>query len=96
MLKEYFRKNASLYQYFYSTLFPKDFCRVDDYVVKSKLAFEVAHAGYKIQKESLHFLQSQPPTEVIEEQNKIVDEAAMVEVLETALSKSTTVQKSKK
>ena len=67
MLKEYFRKNVSLYQYFYSTLFPKDFCRVDDYVVKSKLAFEVAHAGYKIQKESLHFLQSQPPTEVIEE-----------------------------
>ena len=46
LLKEYFKKNALLYQYIYSTLFPKYFCRVDDYGIKSKLVFEVAHAGY--------------------------------------------------
>ena len=46
LLKEYFKKNALLFQYIYSTLFPKYFCRVDDYGIKSKLVFEVAHAGY--------------------------------------------------
>ena len=46
LLKEYFKKNALLYQYIYSTLFPKYFCRVDDYGINSKLVFEVAHAGY--------------------------------------------------
>ena len=46
LLKEYFKKNALLHHYICSALFPKHFCRVDDYGIKSKLAFEVAHAGY--------------------------------------------------
>ena len=96
MLKEYFKKNTSLYQYIYSTLFPKYFGRVDDYCVKKKLVFEVAHAGYKNQKESLRFVQLKPPTEVKEEENETVDEAPAVAVVEAAPSKSTTVQKSKK
>ena len=36
-------------------------CRVDDYVIKNKLAFEVAYAGYWNQWESLRFVQLQPP-----------------------------------
>ena len=36
-----------------SILFPKYFCRVDDYGVKNKLAFEVAHAGYKNQQNAI-------------------------------------------
>ena len=97
MLKEYFKNNTLLYQYIYSTLFPKYFCRVDDYGIKSKLAFEVAHAGYKNQRESLRFVQLQPqlPTEVKQEQKEIVDEVAMVEVVKSAPpSKSTAAQKS--
>ena len=47
LLKKYFKKNTLLCQYIYSTLFPKYFCRVDDYGIKSKLAFEVAHGGYQ-------------------------------------------------
>ena len=94
LLKECFKKNALLYQYIYSTLFPKYFCRVDDYGINSKLAFEDPHAGYQNQKESLHFLQLQPPpVEVKQEQNEVVDEAAIVEVVEKAPSKSTTAQK---
>ena len=89
LLKECFKKNALLYQYIYSTPFPKYFCRVDDYGIKSKLAFEVAHAGYQNQQESLRLVQLQPPP--VE-----VDAAAVVEVVETAPSKSTTAQKSKK
>ena len=36
-----------MFQYVYSTLFPKYFCRVDGYDIRNKLAFEVAHAGYQ-------------------------------------------------
>ena len=97
LLKEYFKKNALLYQYIYTAVFLKYFCRADYYSIKSKLAFEVAFVGYRNQQESLRFVQLQPPlVEVKEEQNEIVDEAAVVEVEETATSKSTTAQKSKK
>ena len=48
LLEEYFKNNALLYQQTYSTLFPKYFCRVDNYGIKSKWTFEVAHAGYQI------------------------------------------------
>ena len=58
-LKECFKKNVVLFQYVYSTLFPKYFCRIDDYGVKSKLAFEVAHAYYQNQQENLCFVQLQ-------------------------------------
>ena len=47
-------------------------------------------------KRRVYALYNCSPTEVKEEQNEIVDEAAMVEVVNTAPSKSTTVQKSKK
>ena len=61
------------------------------------MVFEVAHAGYENQQESLRFVQLQPPpVEVKQEQNEIVDEAAAVEVDETVPSKSKTAQKSKK
>ena len=97
LLKDCFKKNALLYQYIYSTLFPKYFCRVDDYGIKSKLAFEVAHTGYRKQQETLRFVQFQLlPVEVTQKQNEIVDEAAAVEVVETVPSNRTTAQKSKK
>ena len=44
-LKKYFKRNAQVYQYIYTTLFPKYFCRVDDYGVKSKVAFDIAYGG---------------------------------------------------
>ena len=97
MLKEHFKKNDLLYQYIYFTLFPEYFCRVDDHGVKSKLAFEVAHTGYRNQQESLLFVHLQRSlVEVKQEQN----ETDLVEVIEstppTLPLKSKTVQKSKK
>ena len=35
-----------MFQYIYSGLFPKYFCRVDGYGIKNKRGFEVAHATY--------------------------------------------------
>ena len=57
LLKEFFKKNAFLYQYIYSSFFPKYFCRVDDYGVNNKIAFDVAYAGHQNQKRNLRFVQ---------------------------------------
>ena len=45
LLREYFRKNAQVYQYLYATRYPKYICRIDNRRVMSKLAFELAFAG---------------------------------------------------
>ena len=55
-LKEYFKRNALIYQYIYALLFPKYFCRVDNYNVRSKLVFDIAYGSYKNQEENLHFI----------------------------------------
>ena len=57
LLKDFFEKNALLYQYIYSNPFWKYFHRIDDYGLKSKMTFEVAYAGYQNQQESLHLVQ---------------------------------------
>ena len=54
-LKEYFRKNAQVYQYLYAMLHPKYFCRVDNPEVKSKLAFDLTFGGYKNEREKIQF-----------------------------------------
>ena len=54
-LKEYFKRNALIYQRIYTS-----FCRVDDYDVKSKLAFNIASGGYKNQQENIHFIREMP------------------------------------
>lgn len=55
VLKEYYRKNAQVYQYLYTMLYPKFFCRVDNREVKSKQGFNLAFAGYKIKQEKIRF-----------------------------------------
>ena len=59
-----------MFQYIYSSLFPKYFCRVDDYSVKNKLAFEVAHAAYQNQQNVIFQLpeQQQPIVKIKQEQ----------------------------
>ena len=48
-------QNAPVYQYISALLILKYFCRVDDYDVKSKLAFDIAYGGYKNQQENIYF-----------------------------------------
>ena len=55
LFKEFFKKNALLFQYIYSDIFLKYFCRRDDYGVKSKMAFKAAYAGNQNQQESFTF-----------------------------------------
>ena len=42
-----------MFQYIYSSLFPKYFCRVDDYGVKNRFAFEVADAANQKQQNTI-------------------------------------------
>ena len=49
-LKQFFKQNAFTYQFVYSTLFPKYFCRIDDQAIQSKSSFQLAFTNYKAQK----------------------------------------------
>ena len=51
VLKEYYREKAQVYQYLYTMLYPKCFCRVGNRGGKSKQGFNLAFAGYKIEQE---------------------------------------------
>ena len=71
-----------MFQYVCSTLSPKYFCRIDDYGIRNKLAFEVAHAGYQNQKESLQLLhlQQQQQQQIVNIKQEQIDENETVEV----------------
>ena len=71
-----------MFQYVCSTLSPKYFCRIDDYGIRNKLAFEVAHAGYQNQKESLQLLhlQQQQQQQIVNIKQEQTDENETVEV----------------
>ena len=47
VFKEYFKRITLISQYIYALSSPERFCRVDDYSVRSKLAFDVTYGGYK-------------------------------------------------
>ena len=49
-LKQFLKQNAFIYQFVYSTLFPKYFCRIDDQAIQSRCSFELAFTNYKAQK----------------------------------------------
>ena len=96
-LKECFKKNAILFQYVYSTLFWKYFCRIDDYGVKSKLAFEVAHAGYQNQQENLRFVQLQKtPALTVNVKQKPIEEEIVNDTTATVVIESSKLPKQKK
>ena len=49
-LKCFFKNNTFIYQFVYSTLFPKYFCRIGDKAIESKCCFELAFNNYNAQK----------------------------------------------
>ena len=54
-------------------LFPKYFCRLDDYGVKSKVAFETAYGDYKNEKENMLFVCEMPIIEEVLETSEVVE-----------------------
>ena len=49
-LKCFFKNNTFIYQFVYSTLFPKYFCRIGDKAIESKCCFELVFNNYNAQK----------------------------------------------
>ena len=73
-LKEYFKRNAQVYQYHtYATFFLKSFCRVDDYGVKIKVAFDIAYRSYKNKQEKIHFIREMLIKQEVLETSEVVD-----------------------
>ena len=63
-----------MFQYIYLSLFPKYFCKVDDYAVNNKLAFKVADAAYQNQQNAIVQLPEQQQPIVKMKQEPIDDE----------------------
>ena len=65
-------RNALIYQYVYALLFPKYFCRVDNYAVRSKLAFDIVYGTYKNQQENIHFIREMLIKQKVVETSEVV------------------------
>ena len=71
--RKYFKRNVQVYQCIYAMLFSKGFCRVDDYGVKSKVAFDIAYVGYKNEQENIHFIREMPIKQEATETSEVVE-----------------------
>ena len=55
VLASYLEKNAILYQFLYGNLFPRCFCRIDDYGVKAKTLFNTYYQNFTLQKNVINW-----------------------------------------
>ena len=54
-LTTFFKQYANVYQFIYSTLFPKYFCRIDNDAIQSRCVFETQFVNFKAQKNGFQF-----------------------------------------
>ena len=55
ILSEFLKKNAILYQYLFGNLFPKCFCRIDDYGINAKTLFNTYYHNFNLQKNIINW-----------------------------------------
>ena len=55
ILSEFLEKNAILYQFLYGNLFPKCFCRINDYGIRGKTLFSTYYHNLSIQKNIINW-----------------------------------------
>ena len=55
VLSDYLEKNGILYQFLYGNLFPKCFCRVNDYGIKAKLLFNTYYQNFNMRKKVINW-----------------------------------------
>ena len=55
VLSEFLEKNATLYQFLYGNLFPKCFCRIDDYGIRAKTLFSTYYHNLNIHKNVINW-----------------------------------------
>ena len=71
VLSDYLEKNGILYQFLYGNLFPKCFCRVNDYGIKAKLLFNTYYQNFNMRKKVINWQNNILKEEEEEEERKI-------------------------
>ena len=59
ILSSFLEKNAIVYQYLFGNLFPKCFCRINDYGINAKTLFNAYYHNYNIQKNIINWQNKQ-------------------------------------
>ena len=59
ILSDFFKKNAILYQYLFGNLFPKCFCRINDYGINAKTLFSSYYHNFILQKNMMDWQNKQ-------------------------------------
>ena len=55
VLSEFLEKNAIVYQFLFGNLFPKCFCRVNDYGIRAKTLFSTYYHNFNVQKNIINW-----------------------------------------
>ena len=55
ILSDFLRKNAILYQFLFGNLFPKCFCRINDYGINAKTLFNTYYHNFNVQKNMINW-----------------------------------------
>ena len=59
ILSDFLEKNAILYQFLFGNLFPKCFCRINDYGINAKTLFNSYYHNYNVQKNMINWQNKQ-------------------------------------
>ena len=59
ILSDFLEKNAILYQFLFGNLFPKCFCRINDYGINAKTLFNTYYHNFNIQKNIINWQNKQ-------------------------------------
>ena len=55
ILSDFLEKNAMLYQFLFGNLFPKCFCRINDYGIRAKTLFSTYYHNFNVQKNIINW-----------------------------------------
>ena len=55
VLSDFLQKNAILYQFLFGNLFPKCFCRINDYGINAKTLFNSYYHNFQVQKNMINW-----------------------------------------
>ena len=59
VLSDFLQKNAILYQFLFGNLFPRCFCRINDYGINAKTLFNTYYQNFHVQKNMINWAKEQ-------------------------------------
>ena len=75
ILSDFLEKNAILYQFLFGNLFPKCFCRINDYGINAKTLFNTYYHNFNVQKNMINWAKEEnlPLTTLNDEDKENID-----------------------